>query len=274
MPDMIDMHCHILPGIDDGARDLSMALEMAHAAVEDGVRAIVCTPHITPGIYDNNATGINQAVSEFAWQLEQNGIDLPVYVGADIRITPDMGKRILDGQWPSIAGTRYFLFEPDHNVLTPGILELAEKLLRMKLVPVLTHPERLRWLDGHYDLVWKMWNMGCVIQITAGALTGRFGKQPQSWAHRMLKDGLVDVIATDAHNMHRRPPLLHEGYEAAATIIGKEYAWAMVYDNPLTILENRPLLRKSHKRFKKKDTAGKKHGSSLLGSLKRLLSLR
>jgi protein-tyrosine phosphatase len=198
-------------------------------------------------------------------------------VGADIRISPDMGQRIRDGHWPAIAKSRYFLFEPDHHVATPGMTKLAKKLLKQGLVPVLTHPERLRWLDGHYDLVHEMWEMGCVIQITAGAITGRFGKQPQKWAERMLEDGIVDVIATDAHNMHRRPPLLHEGYEAAAAIVGEESAWAMVHDTPLTILRDEPLARRKRGSIStaqtKEKRQNKKESFSLLDSLKRMWSL-
>ncbi len=272
---MIDLHCHILPGIDDGARDMGVALQMAQTALEDGIRAIVCTPHITPGIYDNDAVGIRKAIGNFAEHLRKAGIELSIHAGADIRISPDMGERIRTGAWPSIAGTRYFLFEPDHNVAMPGMLDLAKRLLRDGLVPVLTHPERLRWIESHYERIYGMRKMGCVIQITAGAITGRFGKRAQRWAERMLVDGLVDVIATDAHNMHRRPPLLREGFEAAAALVGRESAWAMVHDTPLKILEDRPLGRVRNGGAQERNGARipGKHETSLLRSLKRMLSL-
>jgi len=245
---MIDIHCHILPGIDDGARDPTTSLAMARMAVEDGIEAIVCTPHITPGIYDNDALVIYDALERLQDDLARENIALQLFAGADIHVSPDMGPRLESGAWPSIAGARYFLFEPPHHVLPPNLLNLAKDLLGRGLVPVLTHPERLTWIEKHYDVITALDEAGAVVQITSGAITGRFGDRPKYWSRRLLEEGRVDVIATDAHSVHGRPPLLAEGREAAARIVGEGAAWDMVHANPLRILNGQPLPSKRRKR--------------------------
>ena len=238
---MIDLHCHILPAIDDGAKDLETALEMANMAREDGIEAIVCTPHITPGIYDNDAHIIYQALEDFQAELDRHGIDLHLFAGADMHVSPMMGPRLADGSWPSVAGTHYFLFEPPHHVLIPNLTRLAQNLLDAGYIPILTHPERLSWIEKHYDVITALDELGAVVQITAGAITGRFGERPKYWSERLLSEGRVDIIATDAHSTRGRPPLLAEGRDAAARIVGEDAAWDMVLANPVRILRDEPL---------------------------------
>ena len=270
---MIDLHCHILPGIDDGARNMDVSLKMARIAHEDGITVIVCTPHITPGIFDNDAWRIYDALQELQAALDEEGIPIQLYMGADIHVSPDMPGRLSDGAWPSIAGTRYFLFEPPHHVLPPNILSLARKLLDMGLVPMLTHPERLTWIEKHYDVITALDEAGAVVQITAGAITGRFGDRPRYWSERLLEEGRVDIIATDAHSVRGRPPLLAEGRDAAARIVGEKAAWDMVETTPLAMLRNETLPKKRRKVMRSEGVRPRKNkkkaSSGLFGWLKK-----
>ncbi len=233
---MIDVHCHLLPGIDDGARDLEMALQMARIAQADGITHIVCTPHIYPGMYDNDAQGIRQAVAELQSRLDEAGIGLRLSAGADAHLTPDLGADIAAGRVPTLAASRYLLLEPPHHVAPPRFEETVFALMAGGLVPVITHPERLTWVETHHDVFVRLAERGCWMQITAGALTGRFGRRVSYWADRFVCEGRAHILATDAHHPTRRPPLLEEARAAAERLIGAEEAAHLVRTRPAMIL--------------------------------------
>lgn len=235
---MLDLHCHMLPGIDDGAVDLDMALRMATMAAGDGVRTIACTPHIYPGLYDNTAAGIRVAIGALQGELDQRSIPLRLVEGADVHLAPELPARLREGRVPTLAGSRYLLLEPPHHVAPPRLEESAFQLMLAGYVPVITHPERLSWIEDHYALFAVLVRGGSWMQVTAGSLTGRFGRRPRYWAERMLDEGLVHILATDAHDPEHRPPLLAEGREAAAARLGAEEARHLVETRPAGIVAN------------------------------------
>lgn len=237
---MIDLHCHMLPGIDDGPRDLATSLAMARVAVADGITLTACTPHIYPGLYENTATTIQAAADTFRHHLRLADIPLDITTGADIQLVPELMAGLRSGRFPTLHGSRYFLFEPPHHTVPPRFLDSIFDALSAGFIPVITHPERLTWLDDkHYGWFQEAARQGAWIQVTAGALTGRFRAQPQYWAERFLDEGLVHLLATDAHHHERRPPLLAEGREAAAKWVGQEEAERLVSDRPQAIIANR-----------------------------------
>lgn len=237
---MIDLHCHILPGIDDGPTSLDVSLAMARCAVDDGIAFIACTPHIYPGLYENTRPGIEQAVEDFRRELAQAGIPLQLGVGADTHLVPGLLEGIRGGRVPTICGTRYLLLEPPHHVAPPRFTEEVFTLMAAGIVPVITHPERLSWIESHYDRICEAQHQGAWMQLTSGSLTGRFGRRPKYWAERMLDEGRVHLLATDSHHIDKRPPLLAEGREAAARRLGAEEARRLVHDRPQAILADRP----------------------------------
>ncbi len=235
---MIDLHCHILPGIDDGAPDLDMSLAMARIAVNDGIRTIACTPHIYPGLYENTASGIRAAIANLQGEFDKREIPLRLLEGADVHLEPDLAASIRGGRVPTLAGSRYLLLEPPHHVAPPGFQDAVFKLMVAGYVPVITHPERLTWIEDHYEEFCKLVEMGAWMQLTSGSLTGRFGPSAKYWSEKMLDDGLVHIIATDSHHSSRRPPLLGEGREAASRRVGANEAEQMVVTRPQGIIDN------------------------------------
>ena len=204
---MIDLHCHMLPGIDDGAPDLDTALAMARCAAADGITTTACTPHIYPGLYENEAAGIAAAVEALRGTLAEAGIELQLTVGADIQIVPELLSGLRRGTHPTLGGSRYFLFEPPHHTVPTRFHEILFDVVAAGYVPVITHPERLTWLDDtHYPWFQRAAREGAWIQLTSGALTGRFGRRAQYWSERMLDDGMVHILATDSHDPVHRPP--------------------------------------------------------------------
>jgi protein-tyrosine phosphatase len=235
---MIDLHCHILPGIDDGPSHLDVSLAMARCAVQDGITFIACTPHIYPGLYENQRTGIEAAVAAFRAELAQAGIALQLGTGADTHLAPDLVGSIRDGRVPTLCGSRYLLLEPPHHVAPPRFDESMFSLMAAGYVPIITHPERLSWIETHYSIFTDLVKRGAWMQLTAGSLTGRFGKRPRYWAERMLDEGLVHVVATDSHHIDKRPPLLAEGRDAAAKRVGDAEAVHLVLTRPQGVLDD------------------------------------
>lgn len=235
---MIDLHCHILPDLDDGAADLTTALAMARAFVADGVSRVACTPHILPGLYHNKGPGIQAAVAKLRAELDREGIALGLVAGADNHIAPDCVSQLRTGQMLTLAGSRYVLIEPPHHVVPQRIEQVFFDLLMAGYVPILTHPERLRWIDSDYALIQKLARAGVWMQITAGSLAGVFGSRVQYWAERMLDEGVVDVLATDAHDVDRRRPDLSRARELAAKRLGDDEAWHLVSTRPRGVLDN------------------------------------
>jgi protein-tyrosine phosphatase len=235
---MIDLHSHILPGVDDGARDLDDALAIGRMAVADGIEVMACTPHFMPGLYDNEAHDIRHRVASLNEIFAQEGVNLALVLGGDAHIRPDFLTCLRSSTIPTLHGSRYVLFEPPHAVMPQRMDDLLFNVQVGGYVPILTHPERLKWIEQNYEMVVNLSNSGVWMQITAGSLTGRFGKRPQYWAQRMLAEGHVSILATDAHNTRSRPPLLAEARELAAAELGVDEATHLVVTRPECVLED------------------------------------
>ena len=254
---LIDLHCHLLPGIDDGAANLEISLEMARLAVADGISVCACTPHIQPGVFNNEPDDIRARIVALQVELDAAGIPLRLVHGSDAHIRPDFVAALQTNRVLALNETRYVLVEPPHHTHPPRLENLLFDILTAGYVPVVTHPERLRWMPEHYNTLARYVDSGVWMQITAGSVMGRFGAAPKSLSERMLADGLVHIIATDAHSPRRRPPFLREGMLAAAAIVGEDEARRMVEDRPRMILDNvvervrpvAPTARKKKKSF-------------------------
>jgi protein-tyrosine phosphatase len=236
---LIDLHSHLLPAIDDGSKDLAMSLAMADMASSDGISTIACTPHILPGVYNNNGPAIRSAVARLAQSIAEAGIPISLVTGADVHIAPDLAVQLRDGRALTLNNSRYLLLEPPHHVLPPRLEDHIFGLQSAGYVPILTHPERLSWLEGHYDLIRRLASSSVLMQITAGSLMGRFGRRPRYWAERMLDEGLCHLLATDAHNTEQRAPQMADAREFVAQRLGDDEAINLVLRRPQGILDNR-----------------------------------
>jgi len=235
---LIDLHCHLLPGIDDGSKSLAMSLEMARLACSDGISTIVCTPHILPTVYENKGPDIKAGVASLQQALSAAGISLRLLSGADVHIVPDLVAGLSDGRLITLAGSRYLLLEPPHHVMPPYFTDCIFKLQAAGYVAILTHPERLSWIESQYALIRGMVQNGLWVQLTAGSLTGRFGRGPRYWAERMLDQGLCHVIATDAHDTSTRPPHLARAKEMVAQRLGAAEATNIFLIRPRGVIDN------------------------------------
>ena len=235
---MIDLHCHMLPGIDDGARDLDTALRMAELAVADGITLTACTPHIYPQVFENTHAGIRRAIDDFRAELESARIPLDITYGADIQVVPSLVDGLDNGSLPSLHNSRYFLFEPPHHVALPRLADLVHGALLAGYVPIITHPERLAYIESDYQKFIDAARAGAWLQLTGGSLLGRFGKQVQRVAEHFLRDGAIHLLASDGHDLHKRTPELGEARQAAAVIVGEEESWRLVRGRPEAVIAN------------------------------------
>jgi protein-tyrosine phosphatase len=237
---MIDLHCHMLPGIDDGAPDMETSLEMARIAVADGIETVACTPHIYAGLYENNGPDIKRAVSVLQQKLHAAEIPLTLTHGADTHLAPDLLSGLRSERIPSLHDSRYFLLEPPHHVAPPRLQQSVFDLLAAGYTPVVTHPERLSWIGSHYDVFKQLAKSGAWMQITAASLTGHFGRNACYWGERMVDEGWVHILASDGHGIRKRPPVMSRGREVAARMLGEEEATLMVMARPQGILDDVP----------------------------------
>ena len=233
---MIDLHSHILPGIDDGAADMRVSLAMAQAFGADGVRIVACTPHILPGLYHNTGPQIRRAVAELQAAVTQAGIPLRLVTGADNHIVGDFVAGLGAGRLLTLADTRYVLVEPPHHVPPARLEEFFFGIIMAGYVPVLTHPERLTWIKSQYATVQRLLRAGVWMQVTCGSLTGAFGRDPRYWSERMLDEGCVHILASDAHDVTRRPPCMSAGRDLAAKRLGAAEAHNLVELRPFGVL--------------------------------------
>jgi protein-tyrosine phosphatase len=238
---MIDLHCHILSGIDDGARDAGVSLAMARAFVADGVTTVACTPHILPGVFANTGPQIRAAVAALQQRIDEAGIGLRLVTGADNHVDPDFVGGLRSGRLLSLADSRYVLVEPPHHVAPPRIEDLFFAIMAAGYVPVLTHPERLSWIAKQYETIERLVETGAWMQVTSGSLAGAFGRTAQYWGEKMLCEGRVHILATDAHNMDRRPPDLARGRQLAAKLVGDAEAERLVLTRTMAVLANEPV---------------------------------
>ena len=235
---MIDLHSHILPGIDDGSRSLEQSLEMARMAVEDGTTVMACTPHIYPGLYMNHADGIRAKRDKLQKALEVYHIPLQLVVGADAHLVPELLDGLKAGRVPTLNGSRYFLLEPSHHVPPPNLEQAVFQIMAAGYVPVITHPERLVWIEQHYPTFLELARRGAWLQLTAGAILGKFGRRARYWSERLLDEGWVHIVASDAHTTGMRNPRMSETLPVLEKTLGKEEARRLLHDRPQAILDD------------------------------------
>ncbi|MDB5883932.1 MAG: putative capsular polysaccharide biosynthesis protein [Polaromonas sp.] len=235
---MIDLHSHILPGIDDGAKNLEISLEMARLAVADGIHTMACTPHIYPGLYMNDAQGIALARDALQAELDAQGIALRLVTGADVHLVPGLLADVRAGRIPTLNGSRYLLLEPSHHVAPPRFEESVFQLVAAGYTPVITHPERLTWIETHYPVFVGMIRQGAWMQVTAGALTGMFGPRAKYWGEKFIGEGHTHILATDTHSNGRRLPCLSAGLAVAERLLGQAEAARLVNERPQAILDD------------------------------------
>jgi protein-tyrosine phosphatase len=235
---MVDIHCHILPGLDDGPESFEESVAMAEMAIADGITHVVATPHAS-----NMFAFDTEAVNRLRGELQEKvGDRLQLATGCDFHLSFENLQDIAGNRTKyTINQKRYLLVEFADFAIPPSMDDTLHQLQLLGLSVVITHPERNRLICAHPDRLQRWLHRGCYVQVTAQSILGRFGERAQKYAEKWLDQDMVHFVASDAHNTTRRPLQLREAYEAVSERRGQELAQALFQDNPLAAFEGQPL---------------------------------
>ncbi len=239
---MIDIHSHILPGVDDGAPDVETSLEMCKIAVNDGVTTMAATPHMLDGIHNVTRETIISGVADLQKRLDENNIQLNVVPGADIHINVDFINLYKSGSLVTLNDNgKYALIEFPPSTIPHKSDEFLFSMQINGVVPIITHPERNQSIQRHPEQAVKWAESGNIIQVTAASITGELGKEAKDCSMKLLEAGLVHVIASDAHSATWRAPGLSAARKIIADIISEEEAELATQLRPESIINGFPI---------------------------------
>jgi len=238
---IIDLHTHILPGLDDGADNLETALQMAQIAAQDGITLMAATPHVMRGVYDNSKEKIIQMSRELNRQLADAGINLTLLPGAEYYLEGDLPRKLAAGELLTIneAG-RYLLVELPAGMVPDYTGRVLYEIQLQGITPILAHPERNSGFARDPQLLQNFIERGILAQITSGSITGLFGRAVQKTAISFVQSGYAHIIASDAHSAHKksgRGPILSEAIAQIEHTFGADYALLLTSENPRRIIE-------------------------------------
>ncbi|HUT10344.1 MAG TPA: CpsB/CapC family capsule biosynthesis tyrosine phosphatase [Thermoguttaceae bacterium] len=235
LPSLVDIHCHLLPGLDDGAADRDVALAMARLAVADGISTVVATPHQSGGHVGNHNRAICTLTADFQEFLREQNVPLRVLPGAEVRIEPELVSKLRSGKLLTLADRRrHVLLELPSEVCFP-LDRLLGELDAAGMVGILAHPERNMAILSQRHLLASLVDAGCLVQITSGSLVGTFGPRVQKFAEWLVMRGLVHFVGSDAHGARTRRPLLRRAFECIARLAGPETAADLCCRNPARV---------------------------------------
>jgi protein-tyrosine phosphatase len=235
---MFDVHCHILPNLDDGPKSWEIALEMCRMARQDGIEHIVATPH-ADDTYGYDRENALDRLNELRQRTEEK---LEFSLGCDFHLSYDnLSDALAHPHRYTIAEKQYLLVELSNYSVPPETANCLFRLRAIGIQPILTHPERHPILQRHPQQVVEWVKEECIVQVTASALTGEWGEVARRSALWLLENHAVHVIATDAHDDRRRKPLLSQAREFVSKRFGAEVATALVKDNPKAMVKGEKL---------------------------------
>ena len=240
---MIDLHCHILPGLDDGAKTVDEAVEMARISRSDGITTIVATPHLFRGGNTlEKLNGAGEKLHELRRALETNKIGVEVLLGAEVHISHNLIGAIRNNRKSLVLnGSSYMFVEFPSEHIYPGVKNLFFDLMSEGIIPIIAHPERNSVFAQNPNLLYELVQMGALAQANSGSFTGLYGRQAGDVVVRLLEWNLIHFIASDAHGPHSIPPGLSEAVARAESLVGKARASALVNDNPRAVLDDREI---------------------------------
>lgn len=237
---MIDLHTHILPGVDDGVQTMDDAVAFARMAAADGVKTVVATPHYRDGFFVNARTEVLAGVAALKARLEAERVPLTVLPGAEIHISADVIARVKSGHAPTLADNgRTVLFELSMSQYPVDLDNLVFQMRLAGLQVVFAHPERIRFFEDDLARYESVIRLGAFGQLTTGSVMGLFGQNIAAFSEELVRKRLVHVIASDAHNTRGRPPVMSAALARIASWAGDDFARRMVDDFPRAFVEGR-----------------------------------
>jgi protein-tyrosine phosphatase len=242
----IDIHCHLLPGIDDGPKDWKASLAMAQTATDAGIQTIVATPHQLGRYEKNTAERIVTLTTDVQRRIHDAGLPLKVLPGADVRIQEDLPELVEQGRILTLGNPKsenrnsFLLMELPHEQALP-LGRLLYRLQSQGITAILSHPERNKHLQENPEILRPWVQQGCLIQVTTGSITGDFGREAVRVSRWLFRENLVHLVATDAHNVTDRPPAWRSAFARICQWEGRQRANEVFKRNPAAVVAGRPV---------------------------------
>jgi protein-tyrosine phosphatase len=240
--ELIDLHMHLLSGLDDGADDRTQALQMCRLSAADRVTTIVGTAHMFDGVFDVERIQLLRSIADLRDDLDAAGLPVRIQPAGETHIVPDLAERHVAGETVTVADAgRYLLVELPRDIIPPGAHQVLLEVQTEGVTPIITHPERNREIQRFPDLMRDFVEAGMLSQITAGSITGHFGDAAAECAGQLLTRNLAHVVASDAHSPLHRAPGLSKARRLAAEMVGTQRVDQMFLHWPHDILAARPI---------------------------------
>ena len=240
---MIDIHTHIVPGLDDGSQDMETSVMMAEMAARSGVSALIATPHCNQMMFPNFLSdSLIRRMEGFREEVIRENIELDLAFGMEIFCTKEVPRLLKEKKLLSLNGGRYVLVEFNFGTDVEPMEDMLYSIMDAGYVPIIAHPERYRELQGQFEIVSDWMDEGMGIQINKGSLFGHFGRAAGEFAYAMLRHGLCSCVASDAHGADARTTDMTEIYNFLAAEFSEAEAERLLTENPMRIFNNKPLL--------------------------------
>jgi len=239
---MIDIHAHVLPGLDDGPANMGDALALVRAAAEDGIHTVVATPHMLDGVYDASRDDVFAGVAALNDTLQEHGIAVSVLAGADVHAETEIPDLLRDGKLVTIADRgKHLLMELPPDVVPAALDQLLFHVQLRGVRPIISHPERNRVIQENPDELYPLIRAGSLAQVTAASVLGDFGSQVQGCARALFERRMAHFLGTDMHGMGRRGPKLSAAASRLREWMDAEDAQEIVSENPDAVIHGRPV---------------------------------
>lgn len=233
---MCDMHCHILPGVDDGAADMDMALALLEMEYRQGVRNIIMTPHYRVGMFETPIERIQRTFIALRERVHKR--DLNLYLGCEYHVNMEITERLFSERYRTLAGSRYVLCEFSSISDASFIRERSYRLVSSGFIPILAHIERYSPLRKNLDFVEELAHLGCRMQVNADSVLGKGGFGTKRFCKKLLEYDWLDFIGSDCHDLSHRVPRMDACSDYLEKKIGKQGAKRILCDNPLRVIQN------------------------------------
>ena len=252
---MIDIHCHILPGIDDGAATMEDSLAMARAAVKEGITTIIATPHHKNNQFINPKSSILTKVNDLNTVLKQENIPLTILPGQEVRMYGEVLEDYYKEEILTLNYTKYLFIEFPSSSVPRYAERLLYELQTEGIIPIIVHPERNKELQEKPDLLYQFVKNGALTQVTASSVAGYFGKNVKKFSEQLIESNLTHFLASDAHNVHNRSFKMMEGLDVVEENFGLDYVY-LFKENAELLLEDRNVVKEIPERIQRKKFLG------------------
>jgi protein-tyrosine phosphatase len=252
---MIDLHCHILPNVDDGPKDLSESVEMAKQAVQQGIKTIIATPHHRNEKYENHGQTIFRQVEEFNRVLKSENLDLSVLVGQETRIFGEMVEGLESGEILPLNQGKYVFVELPSGHVPRYTGQLLFDIQLKGFIPVIVHPERNQEIIENPEVLYQLVKKGALTQVTASSVSGHFGKTIKKFSLQLIEANLTHFVASDAHNTSSRGFKMVEAYDVIEKNFGVEAVY-MFRENAELVVRGKSVYKEAPERVKRKKILG------------------